>query len=222
MSLITALVALIQRLNSPFFGADTFLLHCSDGCSLCEWWEVNPRPAVHSCGGRYEHPDLSPQTWRCTSPAHASRQCSSVSGLPQSVVGTALNTYLPFAYSNTVALLVQHIFSPLFYAPCAVLLHWSNRAEKVKMGIGCAAVLTLLFVKGHINGHAPADKLPKQKFPCQSDVFFKEKIHSARKFQNCMQAGRSYHARLFQLRSIGSDGLRILSVHGAAGECQSR
>lgn len=74
-------------------------------------------------------------------------------------------------------------------APCAVLLHWSNRAEKVKMGIGCAAVLTLLFVKGHINGHAPADKLPKQKFPCQSDVFFKRKFILQGNFKTVCKLG---------------------------------
>jgi len=46
----------------------------------------------------------------------------------------------------------------------------------MKMGVGCAAVLMLLFVKGNINGHATAHKLLQQKFPCQSDVFFKGKL----------------------------------------------
>ena len=103
--------------------------------------------------------------------------------------GNGIEHILTVCVSNTVALLVQHIFSPLFYAPCAVLLHWSNRAEKVKMGIGCAAVLTLLFVKGHINGHAPADKLPKQKFPCQSDVFFKRKFILQGNFKTVCKLG---------------------------------
>ena len=52
-----------------------------------------------------------------------------------------------------------------------------------------AAVLTLLFVKGHINGHAPADKLPKQKFPCQSDVFFKRKFILQGNFKTVCKLG---------------------------------
>ena len=60
------------------------------------------------------------------------------------------------------------------------------------------------------------------KIALQERCFPQGKIHSARQCQSCMQAGRSFHARLFPRRSIGSGGLRIRAVHGTAGECQSR
>ena len=69
--------------------------------------------------------------------------------------GNGIEHILTVCVSNTVASSSSTYSRRCFYAPCAVLLHWSNRAEKVKMGIGCAAVLTLLFVKGHINGQCP-------------------------------------------------------------------
>ena len=60
------------------------------------------------------------------------------------------------------------------------------------------------------------------KIALQERCFPQGKIHSARQCQSCMQVGRSFHARLFPRRSIGSGGLRILAVHGTARECQSR
>ena len=59
------------------------------------------------------------------------------------------------------------------------------------------------------------------KIALQERCFPQGKIHSAKQCQSCMQAVPSFHARLFPRRSIGSDGLRILSVHGTAGECRS-
>ena len=56
----------------------------------------------------------------------------------------------------------------------------------------------------------------------QNEFSLEENIALARQCQSCMQAGRSFHARLFPRRSIGSGGLRIRAVHGTAGECQSR
>ena len=55
----------------------------------------------------------------------------------------------------------------------------------------------------------------------QERCFPQGKIHSARQCQNCMQAGRSFHARLFPRRSIASGGLRIRAVHGTVEECRS-
>jgi len=56
----------------------------------------------------------------------------------------------------------------------------------------------------------------------QERCFPQGKIHSARQCQSCMQAGRSFHARLFPRHSTMSDGLQIPGEQGTAGECQSR
>ena len=55
----------------------------------------------------------------------------------------------------------------------------------------------------------------------QSAIASAAMCRTARWTSDCMQAGRSFHARLFPRRSIASVGLRIRAVHGAAGECQS-
>ena len=106
----------------------------------------------------------------CLSPVFQRFRVSPVSG------GNSVKEELAVLVSDTVPVLVQTIDTVLFEAPCPVLVHGTDRAEKMEVGVRCAAFLGLFLVKCHIYRHAPAHKVVQQKFPCQSDIFLKGKL----------------------------------------------
>ena len=71
---------------------------------------------------------------------------------------------------GAVAMLVQHIFPPLFVSPSAIRLDGANRTHDVKMRIGNAAVSFVGRVNSEVHHHAPAHKIVQQKLPCKLNV----------------------------------------------------
>ena len=199
----------------PFFSS------CPDGLRPHERWEEAPRPDAPQASVVDTNVKPLLETWRlhrlrpCLPPVFQRFRTAPVgSGNGVEKINSPFWSRIRLPSSSSS--LPRRCFSPI----CRPVMGRIG-AKHMEVWVWYAAVLPVWLVYIRVSHHAPAHKVLQQN--CLARAMFSSRENSFCKAMSktVCKLGRSFHARLFPRRSIGSGGLRIRAVHGTAGEYRS-